>query len=553
MRYPLTAAVLLAAVGLVVACEDDPVAPATTGSISLEFVVPSDSGRGAGLSGAAPSNGPAHTPSSPAVPVLKKTTFDAARATAIGPQTKEVMLTLSGSNWTGTIDALTPGTYRVIVEGLVAGVVDWYGEASGVAVQAGQNRTATVTFDTFVPVLNTVPSPTTSTTVTVTFPSVTFAASYNVQWGTDPTFGSSNFISNVTGASVDIDVGGPGLYYVRIQAVNSQVPGGVWSDPESFEVVGTAFTGFVNLTSGGFGDTLVIKPASNVPWDGDEWVDIGGAEPYYLDHTLDSIAVVIPDLLLGAQTIEIGDQGPGQVYQTRNINITSRFTPHTDPLTAPDITGGPFPMEFYISLSDANVDEFLTLAPGADLGLRVIIDWQSGADLDIYWQDEFASIDVFNYDGAGFSNPEVSTATLPGGLIWRLLLNRYDVTWPSTVARVRVETVALGLIAAGQNHSCGITQSGDAYCWGYNGEGQLGDGTNTFSNSPVKVSGTLSFRSIDAGRYFSCGLSGTSAYCWGDNGNGNLGDGTYNSRNTPGIISGRPGLLLGGQLLRRDR
>ena len=539
MRYPLTASALLVAVGLVVACEDDPVAPATTGSISLEFVIPSDSGGSAGAApaAAAPAEGTADAPTSPTMPVLKKTTFDGARATAIGPQTKEVMLTLVGSNWQGTIDALTPGTYRVIVEGLVAGVVDWYGEASGVSVTAGGNTTATVTFDTFVPVLDAVASPTTSTSVTVTLPSMTFATSYTVQWDTDPAFGGPQTLFNV-GTSVDIDVPGPGVYYVRAQAVNSLVPGGVWSDAVSFEVVGSAFTGNLSIASGGFADQLVITRDPGIPWDGDEWVEIGGVEPWYVAQHLNTITVLVPDVPLGIQTIEIGDQGPGQVSQTANFNITSRFTPHTNPLTAPDLTGGPFPMEFYISLSTASADDFYTLAPGTDQGLRVIIEWQTLADIDIYWMDEFASFDVFNYDGAGASNPEMSTATLPGGLTWRLLLTKWDVTEPPTMARVRVETVALGLITAGQNHSCGLTQSGDVFCWGYNGDGQLGNNTTDFSNTPVLVSGALNFRSVSAGTFYTCGLDGSTAYCWGYNGSGQLGDGTYTNSLSPNLVPG---------------
>jgi alpha-tubulin suppressor-like RCC1 family protein len=53
--------------------------------------------------------------------------------------------------------------------------------------------------------------------------------------------------------------------------------------------------------------------------------------------------------------------------------------------------------------------------------------------------------------------------------------------------------VSVGLtfqsVSAGFTHSCGVTTAGDAYCWGSNKDGQLGDGTNTkmFSNVPVGV------------------------------------------------------------------
>ena len=83
-------------------------------------------------------------------------------------------------------------------------------------------------------------------------------------------------------------------------------------------------------------------------------------------------------------------------------------------------------------------------------------------------------------------------------------------------------------LAAGNSHSCGLSQNGTAYCWGFNGQGQLGDGTFvTNQTAPVAVAGDRTFVSIVAGNFHSCGLasSGT-AYCWGHNGQGQLGDGT---------------------------
>jgi alpha-tubulin suppressor-like RCC1 family protein len=48
-----------------------------------------------------------------------------------------------------------------------------------------------------------------------------------------------------------------------------------------------------------------------------------------------------------------------------------------------------------------------------------------------------------------------------------------------------------GGVSAGPvgSHTCGITTSNKIYCWGYNGSGQLGDGTTTTRWSPVKVAG----------------------------------------------------------------
>ncbi len=60
------------------------------------------------------------------------------------------------------------------------------------------------------------------------------------------------------------------------------------------------------------------------------------------------------------------------------------------------------------------------------------------------------------------------------------------------------------------------TTSGDAYCWGDNAQGQLGDGTTTPSAAPILVSGGLSFSRLWAGNDHTCGRTTTQdAYCWG--------------------------------------
>src|SRR5450759_2505295 len=93
-------------------------------------------------------------------------------------------------------------------------------------------------------------------------------------------------------------------------------------------------------------------------------------------------------------------------------------------------------------------------------------------------------------------------------------------------------------IVAGTFHTCGLTSAGAAYCWGYNAFGNLGDNTTTDRSTPVVVQqGGVSFTSITAGGYHTCGLtSAGAAYCWGYNAFGNLGDNTTTQRSTPVVV-----------------
>ncbi len=114
----------------------------------------------------------------------------------------------------------------------------------------------------------------------------------------------------------------------------------------------------------------------------------------------------------------------------------------------------------------------------------------------------------------------------------------------SPQAVVMPSGVTFGSLTAGRYHSCGLTSAGAAYCWGYNGLGQLGDGTRVDASSPQAVvmpSGVL-FASLTAGLYHTCGLTRAgAAYCWGFNGSGQLGLGTTASPQTlPQPVIGGP-------------
>ncbi|HEX5727013.1 MAG TPA: hypothetical protein VFX98_16170, partial [Longimicrobiaceae bacterium] len=92
-------------------------------------------------------------------------------------------------------------------------------------------------------------------------------------------------------------------------------------------------------------------------------------------------------------------------------------------------------------------------------------------------------------------------------------------------------------LAVGGYHSCALTTTGAAYCWGANDDGQMGSAAS--DSVPVAVSGGHTWASLTAGRYHTCGVTtGGAAYCWGDNQTGQLGDGGDDDSPTPLPVSG---------------
>jgi alpha-tubulin suppressor-like RCC1 family protein len=95
-------------------------------------------------------------------------------------------------------------------------------------------------------------------------------------------------------------------------------------------------------------------------------------------------------------------------------------------------------------------------------------------------------------------------------------------------------------IAGGQGHTLALKSDGTVLAWGYNQDGELGDGkTKTDSPKPVRASDLKGFRAIEGGGWFSLALKedGT-VWAWGANDQGQLGNGSKTlGGNTLGINS----------------
>lgn len=118
-----------------------------------------------------------------------------------------------------------------------------------------------------------------------------------------------------------------------------------------------------------------------------------------------------------------------------------------------------------------------------------------------------------------------------------------------TQPKLIASSLSLSKVTAGGIHTCAVTKTGKAYCWGMANYGRLGIGRTSAVNVPTctPVNTSLEFISIAPGGFYSCGLSKTSiAYCWGANDFGQLGIGPLAQQDVPAEVSGnlRFGMLV---------
>src|SRR5262249_4642128 len=95
----------------------------------------------------------------------------------------------------------------------------------------------------------------------------------------------------------------------------------------------------------------------------------------------------------------------------------------------------------------------------------------------------------------------------------------------------------LSQIALGELHACAII-AGEVTCWGYNMDGEYGDGSSSPSvanyTPGARAMGISGATQLALGYNHTCALLGDgSVRCWGSGSYGQLGDGTNQKRPTP--------------------
>ncbi|MCP9496174.1 MAG: FG-GAP-like repeat-containing protein [Pyrinomonadaceae bacterium MAG19_C2-C3] len=207
------------------------------------------------------------------------------------------------------------------------------------------------------------------------------------------------------------------------------------------------------------------------------------------------------------------------------------------------------PNDFKIS---SNTCTGASVAPGAScaIGIQFTPSATSGRSAILRLEDNaFNTPQLVALDGRGVSQTAAAWGTNSNGQLG-------DNT--TTLRRTPVQVIGFGAgarFAAGADHSLGLKPDGTVWAWGVNTNGQLGINTTTLSRSlqPVQVKGLggtgflSGVTAIKTGDKHSLALKDGRVYAWGFNSNGQLGDGTTTQRLAPIEVVGLTNVIaIGG-------
>jgi len=134
-----------------------------------------------------------------------------------------------------------------------------------------------------------------------------------------------------------------------------------------------------------------------------------------------------------------------------------------------------------------------------------------------------------------------TTAIKTDGTLWVWGRNDFGLLGDNTISHKSspVQTITGGTnwsqVACGYYHTTAIKTDGTLWTWGYNSNGQLGDGTQTAKSSPVQtIAGGTNWKQVTGGYGHTTAIKtdGT-LWSWGRNVNGELSDGTSTNTSSP--------------------
>ena len=225
--------------------------------------------------------------------------------------------------------------------------------------------------------------------------------------------------------------------------------------------------------------------------------------------------------------------GTQYTYDQNNQLVSSTATPATPPLTGLRISAG--------------YDHSLGLAANGTV-------WAWGNNGNGQLGDGTITSSSVPVEVSGLTNVisvsagyEASVAVEANGTVWTWGNNSDGQLGNGTTTNSDVPVQVTGLsgvtsVSAGGFTMLALTSTGSVWAWGDNTQGELGNGTTTNSDVPVQVTGLSTVTSISSGFwFFSSALeSNGTVWSWGYNADGQLGNGTTTSSDVPTEVTGIP-------------
>ncbi len=247
-------------------------------------------------------------------------------------------------------------------------------------------------------------------------------------------------------------------------------------------------------------------------------------------------------------TISGGPAGATLRYTLTGSDPTAASSPYTGPILLtqsttvkakafhPDYVASPTTTVSYVVRPSAPV---LSPAGGTyALGQSVTLNAPAGTTVRY-------TVDGSTPTSADAGLAPGSTLQLVAGAVLKAVAFKAgcDPSLTTTETYVVSGTLAVGRVAAGQNHAAALLPSGWVWSWGYNGQGQLGDGSYTTRTTPVQFSsGSAPSSAIGASYHTLLGLGASGGRAWGLGTSGQLGNNAATSRNSPVVVSSTTGL-----------
>ena len=199
------------------------------------------------------------------------------------------------------------------------------------------------------------------------------------------------------------------------------------------------------------------------------------------------------------------------------------YTPQTIPVVT-DAPAGDYPARAWGEASSGKLGTGSFMAAS----LPQIVDWKPGAQI--------------SRTAAGANH----SCAIAGSDVYCWGLNTSGQLGNGTTAAENFPAKVQGLPAgqpsglqAASSQTC-VILAGEAWCWGYNAQGQLGNGNTTNQTLPARVIGLAGVTSIALNSNHSCAIANKQAWCWGSGSDGRLGTGSTNNSITPVEVTGFP-------------